>query len=404
MLISVFGLLDANDLGSMACTDRETHEFLEDGRVFILKENMYVSGKLVSAISHGFMDVTLRLLLKKTFPPRCLSFALIEICRVDAVDSARRLEIVLLLLDRGAYVYSSAIVSASKNGHTNIASLLLERGINVEGHAEELRDLARRNRHWDIARLLEHRGDDVKVGDPFVGDALVLASKNGRTNIVRLILDLWFDVQNEDNGSIMSEALNEACGNGHLDVASLLIDRGVWSEYRFYSNYKNEALDAACYKGHPNVVRLLIDRGAKVRLYAFKSAIYGCYVDVVNVLLDHLDKVQACYKLIMVEAKAAAEAWGSEEIGNLTELEVQAERNRVHDPIFRAISVIDCCTDTRDEALNSACEKGHLEMVRLLLDRGAFVQYDNYKAMRTASYNGHLDVVRLLLDRTTKAI
>ena len=46
-----------------------------------------------------------------------------------------------------------------------------------------------------------------------------------------------------------------------------------------------------------------------------------------------------------------------------------------------------------------ASTNGHLEIVRLLLDRGAYVQAMDDYALRWASINGHLEVVRLLLDK-----
>jgi len=50
-------------------------------------------------------------------------------------------------------------------------------------------------------------------------------------------------------------------------------------------------------------------------------------------------------------------------------------------------------------ALRSASENGHLEVVRLLLDRGAEIHAGEDYSLRWASHNGRLEVVRLLLDR-----
>jgi ankyrin repeat protein len=52
-----------------------------------------------------------------------------------------------------------------------------------------------------------------------------------------------------------------------------------------------------------------------------------------------------------------------------------------------------------DDELQVAARKGHLEVVRLLLDRGANIHAGDDCALRLAAYYRHLEVVRLLLDR-----
>jgi ankyrin repeat protein len=50
-------------------------------------------------------------------------------------------------------------------------------------------------------------------------------------------------------------------------------------------------------------------------------------------------------------------------------------------------------------ALRRAAENGALQSVRLLLDAGADVHYDDDSALRIAAFNGHLEVVKLLIER-----
>ena len=51
-----------------------------------------------------------------------------------------------------------------------------------------------------------------------------------------------------------------------------------------------------------------------------------------------------------------------------------------------------------DDALRWASENGHVEIVKLLLKRGANVHAENDYALRWASVNGHIKVIELLLN------
>lgn len=55
----------------------------------------------------------------------------------------------------------------------------------------------------------------------------------------------------------------------------------------------------------------------------------------------------------------------------------------------------------KESALTLACYKGHLEMVKFLLDAGADQEHktdEMHTALMEASMDGHVEVARLLLD------
>ena len=54
--------------------------------------------------------------------------------------------------------------------------------------------------------------------------------------------------------------------------------------------------------------------------------------------------------------------------------------------------------DRLDDVLMNAAERGHADVVALLLDAGADVHADDDDALRWAASNGHAGVVALLLD------
>jgi len=58
-------------------------------------------------------------------------------------------------------------------------------------------------------------------------------------------------------------------------------------------------------------------------------------------------------------------------------------------------------TRTNDPPLNAACRKGHLDIVRFLISKGASVRRLNTtNPLFTAASNGHRDIVDFLLDNT----
>lgn len=72
----------------------------------------------------------------------------------------------------------------------------------------------------------------------------------------------------------------------------------------------------------------------------------------------------------------------------------------INDVVFFGVS-----ESTAETALTLAAQGGYEDLVRLLLERGAYIEHrDNkgYTPLINAAINGHREVVRLLLDRHAK--
>ncbi|KAJ7158283.1 ankyrin repeat-containing domain protein [Mycena crocata] len=258
------------------------------------------------------------------------------------------------------------LVVASKHGHTDVVRLLLEHGAAVHAEGDGALRRASEYGHLDVVQLLIEHGAAVHAED---NEALWKASGNGRFDVVQLLLEHGAAVHAKDN-----KALRKASWNGRLDVVQLLIEHGadVHAE-------DNEALRGASENGHVDVVQLLIEHGAAVHAEdneaLWKASGNGCF-DVVQLLLEHGAAVHA------KDNKALRKAsWN----GRLDVVQLLLG----HGAAVHA---------ENDGALRAASRYGHIEIVRLLLEYGAAVHAGGDQALREASRYGHLDVVQLLLE------
>ncbi|WP_286706065.1 ankyrin repeat domain-containing protein [Flavobacterium sp. 38-13] len=99
----------------------------------------------------------------------------------------------------------------------------LENGANVntaDNHKNSLLLIATRNGHTEMAKLLVQHGADVNQQSDNLDSAFLYAGASGQTELVKLYLDngARFDVFNRYNGT----ALIPACERGHVETVRLL--------------------------------------------------------------------------------------------------------------------------------------------------------------------------------------
>ncbi|XP_066594349.1 ankyrin repeat and KH domain-containing protein 1 isoform X2 [Prorops nasuta] len=189
------------------------------------------------------------------------------------------------------------------------------------------------------------------------GESLLsLACSAGYYELAQVLLAMNANV--EDRG-VKGDCtpLMEAASAGHVDIVSLLIAHGA--DVNAQSTSGNTPLMYACAGGHENVVRVLLKAGANVE--------------------DHNENGHTP----LMEAASA----GHVPVAKIL-LEYGAGIN-THSNEFK------------ESALTLACYKGHLEMVRFLLEAGADQEHktdEMHTALMEASMDGHVEVARLLLD------
>ncbi|KAH6855577.1 hypothetical protein B0I37DRAFT_282095, partial [Chaetomium sp. MPI-CAGE-AT-0009] len=142
---------------------------------------------------------------------------------------------------------ASILSAAAGQGHVEIVRLLLERGAHPDSWSLFL---ALRSGFGDIAKLLLGHGADVFATD---AAALCAASSSGHREMVEYLLDMGVD-PNQPGHSAQTPLL-EAAKSGHKVIAKLLLTRGARGE---------TALAAAVEFGNYELVQLLLEEGADI--------------------------------------------------------------------------------------------------------------------------------------------
>lgn len=209
-----------------------------------------------------------------------------------------------------------------------------------------------------ILQKLLSKGSDVDENTNQHDRALYQAIMNGKTEAIRVLL--------ENKGSVNkpykcgSTPLIQACGGGNLDIVELLL------EHKASVNLKEEStginpLGQAAAKGHVEIMKALLSKGADVNAKnsegdtALHLAIYYDRVEAVKELLKQRD-------ILIDEPNAAG-----------------------------------------DTPLMDACLKGNFEIVMLLLQHDASINFENSKTEMTplkvamSAGEDHIRIVSLLL-------
>ncbi|KAG6557716.1 hypothetical protein Mapa_000481 [Marchantia paleacea] len=354
----------------------------------------------------------------------------------------------------------SAIMFASQFGHVKVLKTLLEHKADVTMCSEDgwnCLHYAARWGHSEVSRLiLDVCADIVDSGSvPSISpegptkSALMLACRYGHWRVVSILLDY------KANAMLYSEigwnCLHYAARNGHFEASRLIIETcpeiindgtlrmksTVDSEYM---NSNRTPLMLACQYGYIRIVGLLLKHKADVRMctelgwnclhYAGR---YG-YVEVSRLILEACaeminDRTENGNLAIMRTTLMFACQFGHKDVVELL-LEHKADvmifsdygwncfhyaARWSHFEVSRLI--IEACVDiinigtlrtqstpdkyvTNKTGLMLACESGHEQVVRVLLDYKADVMLYSeigWNCLHYAAERGHSDVSRLLI-------
>lgn len=276
-------------------------------------------------------------------------------------------ELVELLLSRNANIEHrdkkgfTPLILAATAGHEKVVEVLLNHGANIEAQSERTKDtalsLACSGGRYEVVELLLNRGANKEHRNVSDYTPLSLAASGGYVNIIKLLLAHAAEINSRTGSKLGISPLMLAAMNGHVAAVKTLLEMGSDINAQIETN-RNTALTLACFQGRHEVVQLLLEKKANVEhraktgLTPLMEAASGGYVEVGRVLLDYGADVNA-------------------------------------PPV----------PSSRDTALTIASDKGHVDFVELLLQRGAQADVKNKKGnspLWLAANGGHLEVVELL--------
>lgn len=308
-------------------------------------------------------------------------------------------EVVRLLLAQGADPNSKAtdtsqtpLISAAWGGYASIANILIASGSDVDAqNYEGVTALwaASQEGYLDTAKILTSAGADVGLPDIAGVAPLHIASSNGHPDIVELLVEHGADPRRQNaNGTAPILVASEF---GHLSVVEYLVSCGC--QINRPSGPNNwTPLTAAALSGNTELVSFLLSQGASVTAQTSEgtSALYAAALE------GHTDVVQLLIDFDASVDQPRHDGW--------TPIMAAAQHNHVDLLRLLLANGADLSAGSRP-ALIVAAQNNSIQVLQLLLEKGVEVDVtaseDNgskYTALLSASSAGHLDVVRLLID------
>ncbi|HLJ56181.1 MAG TPA: ankyrin repeat domain-containing protein [Chthonomonadaceae bacterium] len=324
--------------------------------------------------------------------PRCVSLSSLGDDGMSPLGTAvfrNDIDSVRHLIARGADVNqagdgASALTKAVMRGHAAMVRLLLEAGADPNGSGDIIGPLgtAAQANQIEIVRMLLDAGADPDIKHDGTSMASVFARNKPE---IQALLKEYADRRraSQPPPEISAEArLLEAAKAGDLEAMHGLLDAGCPVDPR--DRLEMTPLLWAINKGHAGVARLLLERGADVHAVnsvggaAIRIAARRRSADLIALLKEHGARIG------LPEAAT---------MGDLATLR----------SMLGAGVEADACGPDGDTALMIAAAVGSLEMVTLLLDRGADPERCDYNlgstALSFAASGNRLPVMELLLAR-----
>lgn len=285
------------------------------------------------------------------------------------------------LLDEGAELYTiDFLVAAAEGGLRDLVENLLVREHRLSGRSGATRVTFQRHSNGDEPLLLRSDGVDINEKNQQGLNALFAAAKNGRDNVVRLLLEKGADVNstNQDGQTPLLTAVE----HGHKRVVRLLL--------RAAPHDLALPLEKAVEKGHGTTAKLILESESEVHE---ASSNYG------SLFLKAAEHGHQSIMEILMQRGADT---NTRTKNRSTALHLAAANGHWEATMLLLRLKVDI--DAKDEdgrtALHAATGAGQKKLMRLLLKHGAHsstADREGITALHLAAGKGNVAMVRELL-------
>ncbi len=284
---------------------------------------------------------------------------------------------------------------ACKKGHLEFVRALFSLGVvvsPVEPHSPERRcedreiHAASKNGHTDIVRLLVSKGADVNAKGEWGRTPVMLASESGHLTTVELLLQMGAHVNDLKSNEQKNGLMLRACERGDTELVRVLLEAGADENAR--GEWAQTLLILASKNGHLTTVELLLKSGARINdldyweQNSLMHASKGGHLSVTKVLLEKGADVNA-------KGSRSTPLIYASQNGHLTTVE----------HLLNSGASVNTFDLGGQNALMHASENGHLNVAKVLLEAGAIVNAGRSTAIHIASEKGYRDIVELLVSK-----
>ena len=336
------------------------------------------------------------------------------------------------LIAKGAELETSTLLSATRNGHGQIAELLLQEKAYDKETVSKALISAVEGGHVSITKLLLDHGADIESCDGWHTRPLHTAAHNGNLEMLKLLLDRGADINSAGGDPVRGSAIQDAAYRGDIRMVQYLAERGA--EIDMYGLGLPNGLQNAAGKGHITLTKFLLSAGAELESdgghgTALQSAIAGHWPDIVLLLLEHganpglvsevrdrktkplpspllhatMEGHMGIVKLLLehgADVNAPSWYWGS---SNLP-LHTAAGKGDIEilQTLLKHGANVDAQTEDGVSAIHSAARKGQHKALSLLLfeyhANPSLSLVNGSLALHSAASHGYLQCIELCLE------